>query len=209
MTDPADRAHAVPLAAVTVAAGILCLACVAWIDRPLADVLKAEGGGVTQSIFAMVTNLGNGWFYFPPALALMAWGKLARRPAFSLPAATVFVTMAGSGLTEIVIKYVLGRNRPRLWFDNGAFALHPFSHGWALNSFPSGHSQTIFAAMTALALLFPRTWPVCMAVAVLVAASRVILTVHWASDAVGGAWLGLFWAVLVVRAYPRSDARRS
>ena len=44
--------------------------------------------------------------------------------------------------------------------------------------------------MTALTLILPRYDAAFMAIAILVAASRVLTSVHFLSDAVMGAWLG-------------------
>jgi membrane-associated phospholipid phosphatase len=107
--------------------------------------------------------------------------------------------MTASGAVELSVKYLLGRTRPKLWLENQEFTIHPLTHGWAVNSFPSGHSQASWAAMTALALLFPRYARVFIGIATLVALSRVMLTVHWLSDAMAGAWLG-FAAALILRA---------
>ncbi len=52
-------------------------------------------------------------------------------------------------------------------------------------------STDSFAAMTALALIFPRYDLAFLTVALLVALSRVLTTVHFLSDVVAGAWLGV------------------
>ena len=122
-------------------------------------------------------------------------------------AAYVFVTMTAAGLPELLIKFAVGRTRPRLWLEQGEFTLHPFTHGWAVNSFPSGHSQAVWAAMIALSVIFPRYRWAFIAIAILVALSRVMLTVHWVSDALAGAWLGLAAAMIVGRRLaPESEA---
>jgi membrane-associated phospholipid phosphatase len=101
---------------------------------------------------------------------------------------------------------MVGRARPRLLFEQGLYGLQPFSHGWAWESFPSGHSSAAFAAATALVVMAPRYDLLWLLVAVLVAASRVATTVHYFSDVVAGGWLGVVGAVLVVRLLRRRGA---
>jgi membrane-associated phospholipid phosphatase len=70
-----------------------------------------------------------------------------------------------------------------------------------MNSFPSGHSQAAFAAMTALLIIFPRHAALWLTIAVLVALSRVVTTVHYLSDAVAGSWLAICVTVALARAF--------
>lgn len=58
-------------------------------------------------------------------------------------------------------------------------------------SFPSGHTSSSFAAAFALMFFFPRAGIVALAGAALMAFSRLFLFVHFPSDVVVGALLGL------------------
>ena len=176
------------------------------VDRPLADFLKHVVHGDVEQVFKTVTNLGRAELYMVPAGLLWLWAwisgrsDLVRRPAY------VFLTMTAAGAVELTAKYALGRMRPKLWLEQGLYGFHPFTHGWANNSLPSGHSQAAWAGLTALAVLYPRWAKAFFALAVLIAASRVILTVHWASDALSGAWLGFTAAMIMARVYPPNPA---
>lgn len=200
-----------PLTWGTIAVALFCPLSMALFDRPLALALKAHLGGDLEGFFKTVTNLGLAGFYLIPAgllwlgLTVKArrcllpdqrrrWRELAWRPGY------LFLAVGITGLIENLVKVLVGRARPRLLFDNGFYGFHPFAHDWAMNSFPSGHSQAIWAAMTALAILVPRYNLLWWLVALLVAASRVATTVHFLSDAVAGSWLGLAGAVLIARA---------
>jgi undecaprenyl-diphosphatase len=64
-------------------------------------------------------------------------------------------------------------------------------------SFPSGHTLNAFAVGSVIALSFPLLAPAALMVAASVAASRVILGLHFTSDVLFGALLGVAIGVLV------------
>jgi len=204
------RVRQAPLTWLTILVALFCPLSMAGIDRPLALALKAHLGGDLEGFFKTITNLGLAEYSLVPAGLLWLgltwkarrcllpdqrrrWRQLAWRPGY------LFLAVAVTGLIENAVKILVGRARPRLLFDTGFYGFHPLSHDWATNSFPSGHSQAIWAAMTALVILVPRYDLLWLLVAVLVAASRVATTVHFLSDAVAGSWLGLAGAVVIAR----------
>jgi membrane protein DedA with SNARE-associated domain/membrane-associated phospholipid phosphatase len=82
-------------------------------------------------------------------------------------------------------------------------------------SFPSAHVSTSLAVLGFLALLiarelpFKRRWLPYTLTGILVVAiafSRLYLGVHWLSDVLGGASVGLFWVTLLGIAYDRHPA---
>jgi membrane-associated phospholipid phosphatase len=62
-------------------------------------------------------------------------------------------------------------------------------------SFPSGHAATSGAAACALIVAAPMLAPLWIGMAAVMAASRVYVGVHWPSDVVAGAGLGVLVAV--------------
>ena len=210
----AARTRRAPLTWGTVYAALVCAVAMALVDRPLALWLKAHVGGDVEGFFKVVTHLGLAGYTLVPAglLTLAAW--LAARRAllpearrrcqrFAWRAGYVFLAVAVPGLVGDLIKVVVGRARPRLLLEQGFYGVHPFSHGWVWESFPSGHSNGAFAAAMALVVLVPRYDLLWLLVAVLVAASRVATTVHYFSDVVAGGWLGVAGAVLMARWFRR------
>lgn len=184
----------------------------AAFDRPLALYLKANVDGQIQAFFEVVTKIGQAEFYLVPSALLALWlnwkARNAATPELALhwrrlvwPPAFVFAAMAVSGIANSAIKFTLGRIRPRYLFEQDLYGFSPFNTVWAMNSYPSGHTQAAFAAMTSLAFVFPRYRVPLFALAVLVGLSRVVLTVHFLTDAIAGAWLAVAVTVLVRRAF--------
>lgn len=87
---------------------------------------------------------------------------------------------------NLLLKPFFGRIRP--FAVNTAIELLTRAPGDA--SFPSGHTAASFAAVFALRYSGSRLWKPALALAVVIALSRLYLYVHWPTDVVGGAILG-------------------
>jgi undecaprenyl-diphosphatase len=93
------------------------------------------------------------------------------------------------------MKAIVGRARPALWEAQWYWG----------SSFPSGHTLNTAAFATAAALCVARIWPragtPAMALAAvwtgLVAASRLVLGVHWPSDVLVAMCLGFFIPLMI------------
>lgn len=105
-----------------------------------------------------------------------------------------FVSMAALATAFIVavLKRIIARPRPDYALQIGAI---PFSR----YSFPSGHTTVAFLLAILLSRYYPKYTGVFYSVAVLVGLSRIYLGVHYLSDVVGGAVLGLAIGWLFLR----------
>jgi undecaprenyl-diphosphatase len=107
----------------------------------------------------------------------------------------VLLANAASHIVVQVLKRLVARQRPCDGLGRPLALVDlpdPFS-------FPSGHAAAAMAVATILAFAHPLLAPVVVPLAALVAASRVILKVHHASDVIAGALLGLAGALLAAR----------
>jgi membrane-associated phospholipid phosphatase len=199
-----------PLTASFVYVLVFCAFSYLAIDRPLAMALKHGVTDETMGFFKTVTVLGDATAYLVIAavLALILRAKahislsnidFKRFRAYGHSALYAFLVLATSGLLVNLLKYLIGRIRPRHLFEQGLYGFSPLNTQWGMNSFPSGHSQAIFAAMMALFFIYPRYDVAYLALAFLVALSRVMITVHYLSDTVMGAWIAIASAVLLRR----------
>lgn len=186
----------------TIYCALLVVIGYAVIDRPLARFLKAHVSGEFEGFWKTITHLGLAGMWMIPAglltlglilsaLAAPGGDKRDRLRRAAWVPGFLFLSMAASGIAGNIIKMLIGRTRPAALFDGNIYGFEPLTRGYLTNSFPSGHTQAIFAAMTALALIFPRYDLAFLTVALLVGLSRVLTTVHFLSDAVAGAWLGV------------------
>lgn len=94
-------------------------------------------------------------------------------------------------------KFVFGRYWPMTWIGNNPsyihtkhYGFHFFTSGHAYKSFPSGHTSITVAAVTMLALMYPRFRIPALVIAAAVPISLVLLSHHFVSDTIAGGGLG-------------------
>jgi len=167
-----------------------------FLDIPVALYCKRLDRNITD-FFGIVTEFGISTWYLVGSFALFLFFRFfRRRPVYAHRALFLFTSIAVSGIIANIIKVIIGRYRPEMFFEKGLyginffnFSLSNFSHG--LTSFPSGHTATTFSLALALSLFFPRTRILLFCFALLVGASRVIITSHYLSDSIAGAYVGV------------------
>lgn len=74
-------------------------------------------------------------------------------------------------------------------------------------SFPSGHTSTSFACATVVAFLVPRAAPPAFLLASAIGYSRLYVGVHWPTDVIGGAVVGVVTALLLLAAVRTRSVR--
>ena len=128
------------------------------------------------------TRGGDGWLWYAIGLLVLLFGGNDRYPAIAAA-----VLGAGAGITIFVrIKKWTNRQRP--------CAYEP--HCWAnllppdRFSFPSGHTITAFAVTLSLAMFYPDAAVALLFCSISVAASRIMLGMHFLSDVLAGAAIG-------------------
>ena len=191
--------------ALTVALGLIFLAALGFglvsdmvtsrtglyrYDAGVAEWGATHATPLSTRLLGWLTWLGGTLVVLPLAVlvGLLEW--LRRRRAAVL--AFTLTVVVGQNLIANGVKLLVQRERPPVphLADAGGF------------SFPSGHSAAAAATYAAVVLVLGRgrPWRVkallaagAAAVAAAVAASRVLLGVHWVTDVVGGVALGFGW----------------
>ena len=94
---------------------------------------------------------------------------------------------------------MFGRARPGLLVEHGIYGFRLFTRDYDFSSFPSGHAAFIFGVVVALSVVRPGYRSALLAVATVVALSRVLAGVHYLSDVLAGAALGSLVALAALR----------
>ena len=128
------------------------------------------------------TRAGDGWLWYAIGLAILLFGGSER-----------FAVLSAAGISALLsvllfqwLKRFTGRRRP--------CEIEP--HRWATLlppdqfSFPSGHTMTAFAVAVSLALSYPSVTIGLLFCAFSIAASRILLGMHFLSDVLAGALIG-------------------
>jgi len=149
----------------------LCLRCNRWIARR-----------ALARFFALISRLGDGVFWYATMLAVAAFGAHQGRVAAVHMAAT---GLAAAGLYRLLKRWT---RRPRPFRAHSEIITHvpPLDEF----SFPSGHTLHAVCFSVIALSYFPLLAPLLVPFAMLVAASRVVLGLHYPSDVLAAALIG-------------------
>ena len=160
------------------------------IDQRWADAMKDVHSEFLRNVALFCNSLGI-WPWRTVALATVACILLAMRRLLAL--VTFAVAEALAPLLSTLLKALVDRPRP----PGGL--VHPVG-----SSYPSGHATDAGTTAVALVLLFTaagpgrRPWWIAAGLGIAVMAwSRTYLQVHWLSDVIAGAALGIGVALVV------------
>ena len=193
-------------------AGVVALLAVALVvDRQFS--LFAQGWPeAIRTVIAQFTPYGeSGWILWPSAalyvltavVAVFVRWKLMRTMLWQFAAlyAFIFVGVGAPSLFTTVAKRIVGRGRPVHFDQTGLFGFRWNLWDWTYQSFPSGHSTTAFALAAVLGFLSERWFYPALLLAGMIGLSRITLGVHYPSDVLVGAVVGLLGAYAVRLAF--------
>lgn len=163
------------------------------LDARLSSQMRvAEKPGFLRNLAIFFAHSGDSWFW---ALALIvAW--FFSNSDWRKWETVEFFGIAGLAAVVLAVKFLVKRKRPE--GEWGGIYRNTDPH-----SFPSGHAARAFLiAVVATALTPPWLSAILWVWAPLVALARVAMGVHYLSDIIAGAVLGVIVALLGLQFYP-------
>ncbi|MEH6563937.1 MAG: phosphatase PAP2 family protein [Halopseudomonas sp.] len=162
------------------------------LDIALLQGIHRHSSAAAERFFQWVTLTGSSRFLTPLGALLTAALLLSRHHREAL---LLSVSMISGALLVTGIKLAVARERPALWATDWHWSY----------SFPSGHTMGAAVCATALALCVAQLWPAMRRPAmflagvwiILVASSRLVLGVHWPTDVLAAACLGIVLPILL------------
>src|SRR6478752_2779336 len=174
------------------------------IDRGVTNWAGTNATDLSTNVLKLLTQLGSSVGVITISVVLVVVVAVrtrhARRRAALMTAAYLATIVAGQNVISNTLKYVVDRARP---------TFHPLA-GFSGPSFPSGHTTAAFACYCAFAVVLGRgrgrtvqtnLLAGAIGLAAMIGTSRVMLGVHWLTDVVAGAALGLAWFSLSTVAF--------
>jgi undecaprenyl-diphosphatase len=136
------------------------------------------------------SHAGDGWLWIALGLILLSFGGPKRFDALEAGFLSVIPGLA----IFIALKRVAGRERPCFTETHCWSSLLPPDRF----SFPSGHTITAFAIAVPIGIYYPSLLIGLIFCAMSVAASRVLLGLHYLSDVLAGLVIGIGIGLLAV-----------
>lgn len=155
--------------------------------------LQSIHNPVFDAIGQLLNFLGEkGWIFIATAVVMML-NKKTRTAGIVL-----FIALAVTGLCTEVVKEIVERPRPFVAYPS----IEPLYHEESLySSFPSGHTSMAFAFATIIAIFYRKWRYLVFGFAALMGFSRMYGFVHYPTDVIAGAAIGIICSIVVYKVY--------
>ncbi|MEI8186524.1 MAG: phosphatase PAP2 family protein [Chlorobiaceae bacterium] len=179
---------------------LLCVLSYIFTDIHVALWFHSLNNRVANDVFTIITDFGESqWYLAAGVLLFVVFRKRNRLRAYS--GLFLSLSVAVSGISADIIKYIAGRARPILFFSEHLYGFNSFHYEYEWTSFPSGHATTALSAAVVFSILFPKWRILFICAGILIAFSRIFLVQHYLSDVISGSFLGLFSTVMLYHYY--------
>jgi undecaprenyl-diphosphatase len=148
----------------------------------LSSIKKYGQNKYLDIVTPTITSMGNFGLIWIVIAAIISLDNTHRLIGYIIIFTLILTTIFGEG----IIKNIVRRVRPCNQHNNISLLIsRPLSY-----SFPSGHTSSSFAASEVLSMYYPQYRFIFMAIAFLIALSRIYLYVHYPTDIIAGIILG-------------------
>lgn len=154
----------------------------AWENRLALRFNRPNRRGAISALFGAVSNVGDGLFWY----GLMAAMLVAEGPAALKPVLVMIATGAACTFAYRWLKSTTSRERPCRQHPGIQVTTLPLDYF----SFPSGHTLHAVCFSVVAMSYYPTLGWLLLPFTLLVAASRLILGLHYLSDVIAGALIG-------------------
>lgn len=141
-------------------------------------------------IIPYITMLGNGGFIWITAALIMLCVKRYRYTGIEIAAVLILNLI----ICNLILKNLAVRERP-CWINSDFPLLIDMPKDY---SFPSGHTSSSFAAASVIFYRDKRLGIPAFITAFIIAFTRLYLYVHFPTDVIGGALIGIFNAFVII-----------
>lgn len=146
--------------------------------------------GILDKFFSIITNVNN-WYITYVILLGLSFVKGGIKGKLAVIGVLLLIIVTDQ-LGYRILKELIARPRPFAVLTDVILPTGPTG----TFSFPSNHALNNFAAAIFFYRLYPNLKWVLFITAFLVSVSRIYLGLHYPSDILGGALIGLFWGYI-------------
>ena len=170
---------------------LFCVIGYFFFDLPVAKYCNSIfSNNKIRRILKDISKLGIATFYLIcSAVIFMFFRFIRKREIWSNRALFVFLSISLSGVLVIIAKFIFGRYRPKMFFEDQLYGFAFFQLKGKMTSFPSGHASTIVALMLSLYLISPKYRVFYFVIGFVVVITRVAVYHHFMTDVIFGSYV--------------------